>query len=282
MPLGLRDVVDHSPFPGTPFRWRMGVRNLAVENWLQIDDRRALDLLEKDLLSLRHPEQTFVARAGSEASAREVVDLVAESLAHHGHTLRTGARHPLDTAARSVQEDLCLLERDMGGDIPRWRLTAGSVCFPTRWDLRSKLGCTLTEIHAPVPGYAAQVGAHVDRFFDRMVPGALASRLNWSVVGEATRRLEPRDRQAPMVLPANPGTDLFVRIERQTLRRLVHHDAIVFGIRIHVWSLGQVAEDLPGSALAEMLDAMPLDVARYKDLDGLRGELAKWLRNRVE
>jgi hypothetical protein len=177
-----------------------------------------------------------------------------------------------------VQEDLCLLERRMVADVARWTLTAGSVSFPTRWDLGSKLGGSLAEIHAPVPGYGEQVGPFVDRFFDRMVPGALASRLNWSLVGEKTRRLEAEDRQAPEAVLTDPGTELFVRIERQTLRRLVVHDAVVFGIRIHVWPLAEVAEDLSTEPFAEMLDSMPPEVARYKDLDGLRSTVATWLR----
>jgi hypothetical protein len=258
----------------------MGVHSLAADEWLQIDDLRDLDLLEKDLLRLRHPGRTFVALPGSEMAGGEVASLVESALARHGHRLRRNGVHPLDTAALGVQEDLCLLERAVENESARWILTAGSVCFPTRWDLPSKLGCSLAEIHAPVPRYAEQLSLQVDRFFDRMLPGSLAARLNWSLVGEKTRRLEPRDRQAPTVLPADPGRELFLRIERQTLRRLADHDAVAFGIRVHVWPLGQVAAELPPEAFADMLCSIPVDVARYKDLEELRAGLVAWLRSR--
>ena len=258
----------------------MGVRSVAVDEWLQIDDLRHLDLLEKEHLRLRLRGRTFMALPGSERAGREVARLIEDALARHGHILRRDGEHPLDTAGRSVQEDLCLLERVDEGGSPRWVLTAGSVCFPTRWDLTSKLGCSLAEIHAPVPRYTEQLGMQVDRFFDRMLPDSLAGRLNWSIVDEMTRRLEPSDRTAPVTLPADPGRELFLRIERQTLRRLVDHDAVVFGIRIHVWPLGQVAAALPAATFADMLSSIPLDVARYKDLGGFRDGLAAWLRMR--
>ena len=113
-----------------------------------------------------------------------------------------------------------------------------------------------------------------------MTPGAIAARLNWSVVGDQRRRLDPREPQAPSGAPADPGRDLFVRVERQTLRRLVDHSAIVFGIRIHVWPLEEVVDDLPGPALADLVESMPVDVADYKDLGARRPGLVEWLRTR--
>lgn len=281
MPLGFGAVVRHPLFVTEdgrvdPFRWRMGVRSTDPGHWLQPDDRRVADLREKLALRSRLGDETFVARPGSEVAAAEVLALVEAELGRLGLPVATARRHPLDTAGLSVQEDLCLLQPDAGS----WRLTAASVCFPTRWDLPSKLGRSLLEIHDPVPGYREQLGEQVDRFFDRMAPGAIAARLNWSVVGDGRRRLDPREPQAPPGPPADPGRDLFVRVERQTLRRLVDHAAIVFGIRIHVWPLAEVVDDLPGPALAELVESMPVDVADYKNLAVLRPGLVEWLRTR--
>lgn len=254
----------------------MGVRSLGADRWLQLDDRRTLDLREKDLLTRRFPGRTFVAAPDSQDASVETYQLVERGLAAHGLTMRERGTHPLEAAGLSVQEDLCLMERRGAS----WVLTAGSVCFPTRWDLPSKLGCSLAEIHAPVPGYPTALAARVDRFFDRMTPGALAHRLNWSLVGESSRRLDSH-RQAPVVMPTNPADDLFLRVERQTLRRLDRQDAIVFGIRIHVWPLGEVLPELPVDRLASDIETMPIEVARYKNLDTLRPGIVDWLRTRA-
>jgi len=251
----------------------MGVRSLPSERWLQHDDRRDDDLFEKDRLTAQHPRNTFVALPGSETASERVRDLVAADLASNGWELRSCGTHPLETAGRSVQEDLCLMELVAG----RWVMTAGSVCFPTRWDLLSKLGRSLAEIHLPVPGFEQQLSGQVERFFDRMSAGSLAHRLNWSLVGTSDRRLDARVRQAPAQMPDDPGRQLFIRMERQTLRRLDDHDAIVFGIRIHAWPLGDVAAELPAEKFAKELETMPIAVAEYKNLDGMREQLVEWL-----
>ncbi len=274
MPLTFPEVVDHSLFPTGPFRWRIGTRVLPRDRWLQPDDARTADLAEKAALIAVRPEEMTGWMAGSAAAGAEVLALVESALSDRGLSPAPDGDHPIDRAGRSVQEDLCLLERQ-GSD---WILTAGSVCFPTRWTLRTKLGGSLSAIHAPVPRYADEIGARVDRFFDRMAAGSLVWRPNWSIVGDPSRRLDPGDA-GTVVAPTDPGRELFMRVERQSLRRLVDHDAIVFAIRIHVWPLRDVVDHIPRSALATALETMPIDVAEYKSLDVVRAALVRWLRH---
>jgi Haem-dependent oxidative N-demethylase, alpha subunit-like len=274
VPLTFREVVDHSLFPDGPFRWRLGTRSLPRESWLQCDDARERDLAEKAALIESRPDEMTAWIAGSESAGNEALALVESDLSELGLPLGSSGDHPIDRAGRSVQEDLCLLERQGSA----WILTAGSVCFPTRWTLRTKAGKSLSAIHEPVPRYAEEIGARVDRFFDRMIPGSLVWRLNWSIVGEADRRLDPLDA-GTVVPPTDPDRELFLRVERQTLRRLVDHDAVVFGIRIHVWPLHEVVDGLPPSGLATALETMPIDVADYKNLEAVRAALLRWLRH---
>jgi hypothetical protein len=175
-------------------------------------------------------------------------------------------------AARRIHEDLVVMERRDGA----WVMTAGVVCFPTRWRPSEKIGHTMAVIHEPVPRYD-DIATAVDRFFDRLQPGRLAWRANWSVVGDAALRLEADDRQAPRSLPADPDRDLLLRVERQTVRRLERTpDALVFTVRIHRWPLGEVLGEID-QALAAQLRALPVDVATYKNLDHWRHELAAHL-----
>ena len=51
----------------------------------------------------------------------------------------------------------------------------------------------------------------------------------------------------------------------------------MFGIRIHVWPLGRVVEDLLSEGFVDSLATMPIDVATYKNLEGVRPALLKWL-----
>ena len=137
--------------------------------------------------------------------------------------------HPLDAAARLVPEDLVLLvERDgqlvFGG---------GSVCFPNRWDLRSKLGLTMAGVHAPVDRLNDQLEAPIDSFFDRLTPDRSFWRLGWGVLDTPDWYTPVDGTAAPR--PVAPAPDQhFLRVERETLRRFPDTGCVLFTIRTYV------------------------------------------------
>ena len=253
-----RRALPVSPFEPGPFRWRMGVRPVAPTEWLQVDDDRRSDLAEKvRLLDTRHAE-CVVTNPGSEPAAAELRDLVVADLAaHHGLVAEPDpSLQPIDAAGRLVQEDLCLLEHD-GAD---WRLTAASVCFPSWWDVRTKLGATLDTIHDPVPRFGSDLGAAPSRFLDRLRSETVVGRSIWSLTASSARRLD-----GPPAAPPLDAGDLTVRVERQTLRRLPVRGAVAFTIRVHRWPLRRIADDPAlASDLTGALDELPDDVATYK------------------
>ena len=267
----MRAVIPVELFHEGPFRWRLGTRRLDASGWLQFDlaDLDG-DLAEKAAILAADRADASVAEDGSEAASREVVDLVDAALASVGRPpVPIDGRHPLERAACAVHEDLVLLQRREHG----WVMTAGVVCFPTRWSAAEKLGRSMAEIHDPVPRYEA-IAPAVDRLFDRLRSDAVVWRPNWSIVGEPDLRLPVQHRQAPSVLPTDPGRSLWLRVERQTVRRLTHHDDhILFTIRIHRWPLAEVLAEIDHT-LATELRSLPDDVARYKNLEHWRHELA--------
>lgn len=276
MPLSFADVVPVALFPAEGFRWRLATRGLAADAWLQFDDTSGEYLAEKQRILDEHRDDAFAFVPGSEAAAGELADLVADALEGAGRPAPPDRemQHPIEWAARGVQEDLCLLERDDIG----WRFTAAAVCFPTRWSPAEKVGLELRAVHDPVPRYD-DIADTVDRFFDRLRPGALAWRPNWSLVGDDRLRLPVEDRQAPADVD-DPVGELWLRIERQTIRRLVEHpDAAVFTIRVHRWPLADVLGDVD-DGLARELRTMPADVAEYKNVEEWRLRLADALARR--
>ena len=81
---------------------------------------------------------------------------------------------------------------------------AGSVCFPNRWDLRSKLGLTLADVHAPVaPPQRSARGP--DRRLLRS-PHARAQLLASRVGRARHRRLVHADRRHGGAPPGRPDT----------------------------------------------------------------------------
>ena len=203
---------------------RMGLSRVAESDWLQPDP----DLAARAAIFDTHSDAVQALPCAG-AAGREVAAML-------------GAEGGLEQAARSCWEDLCLLQAQPDGQC---RLTAGAVAFPTDWRLDEKIGQPLTAVHAPIHGYAEQLAAGVDHFFRTLAPGPIFGRSNWFVVADAAWRYMPEDDPADRfarVTAANAGDTLFVRCERQTLRRLPDSGAILFTIGIAVEPLGALTE----------------------------------------
>ncbi len=259
---------------------RMGTRQLGSRPWLVFDEHRAAELaLKRHLCAARHDE-VFAAEAGSaeagEQAGHEVLELVRAACRAEGldpgrhpldradrHPLDRADRHPLDRAGRLVQEDLCLLRRDRSG----WVLAAGSLCFPTRWRLGDKLGRSLTAVHAPVEGYQAELASRVETMLDRL-DDRIVWRRNWFVHPDG--RLFQPDRPIggdPVVPARSCGDGLFLRSERQTLRRLPASTWILFTIRIQHAPLGRFLADADRrSRFRRYLDEAPPAITAHRGL----------------
>jgi hypothetical protein len=286
----------HLPFEPGPYRMAMGLVTLPEAAWFELDDRYRPELRERHRLLHERRADVFAALPVSDAARAEALCDVATNLATHhpdwfaldGKLLRnrlTGedwdlaapARDPLELAGLLVQEDLCIVQNDDRAPM----LTAAMLCFPSRWRLAEKIGRPLADVHAPVPLYAERLARPVDRFMRHVRPGYIAARLNWSVLDDASL-FQPagkwRESHNMSVTAANAGQTLFLRVERQTLRRLPRTDAVLFGIRVHVYPLAAaIASPATAARLAEAVRALPDATVHYKSLLPIREALLGWL-----
>lgn len=280
---------------GGPWRLSMGLRRLDPTRWLEVDGDRASDLRAKAALLATAHSTVLATLERSVPASEELAALVIDHLdaAHPGcisvdgrtvTDVATGfqvdrdSMHPIEAASRLVQDDLCILEHD--GRTAEWRLSAASVCFPSRWRLADKLGATLREIHEPVPGFDAELSSPSTRFFDRLDVDRPAWRTNWTIIDSPVlHQPSPARPMASPVIASQLGRSMFLRVERQTLRRLAVCGAIVFTIRTYLTSLAQLVSDRPeaAGALAATLRTVPDDVAAYKGWSGLVTPLIEWL-----
>jgi hypothetical protein len=276
--------LPHQPFLDGPsgdvgFRWRLGLRPLDPGEWFDDGPDAAEWIAEKQVILVEHHDTAFAVLDDIHDEATEVAEAIVEHLGRGVEeedrpTLSDGL-HPLDAAARLVAEDLVLLvERD-----GRFVFGGGSVCFPNRWDLRSKLGLTLREVHEPVALLNEQLAAPVDRVLERLTPERGYWRLGWGVI-DVPDGYTPADGSG-MPRPADPQPgDLFVRVERETLRRFPRTNCVLFTIRTYVANIGDVARDPQvGERMATAIEVMPPAVHRYKDLAIVGEELVRFLRS---
>lgn len=262
-------LFPYVPLDAKGWRLAMGLRPLEMAQWLDIDEHYDEELaLKTTLLSDAFDVVVATNSEGDEASA-ELLDEVTTflTIVHPELVPSTSSiEHPIVAASRLVQEDLCVLVKD-----DAWRLRAACVCFPSRWQLASKIGTTLDDIHAPVPGYDVELARPTNSFFDRLTPSRSFWRLNWTL-------LDSPELHQPTVARAAPSGDLgewFFRVERQTLRQLPQSKAIVFTIRTYVASATSLRDrdDTFVSSLLNALEGAPTAMKTYKGWTGVAERL---------
>ena len=290
----------HISFEPGPWRLAMGLITLPDSAWFELDDRYSEEMAERRRLLATQRDAVFAALPQSDAASRETLAAISAHLTTHHrawferhgdclHNRLTGetwdlaqpVHHPLELAGRLVQEDLCLIQMDDAGP----RLTAAVLCFPTRWILAEKLGKPLAEVHGRVPFYADRLARPVDRFVQHVKPGHVAARLNWSVIDNPAL-FQPsgkwRRSHNQTVTAANAGETLYLRVERQTLRRLPDSGAVLFGIRVHSYALARaIATPALAAQLADAVRALPEATAHYKSILSIRDALLGWLDARA-
>ena len=239
----------YMPVDGKPDRPHVGARALDLHDWIEISGAYEVELAQKrELLRERH-DRVFVALPLGDAGSREVLELLAAHLPTRfperwPHAVAIDSSlHPLEAASLLVQEDLCLMTQ-VG---PDWILSAASLCFPSRWDVRDKIGKNLLGIHEPVPHYAEKIGTATQNIFDKMTVDRPVWRVNWTVMdsGVLHQPVAVRSPDAIAVTADNIPQTLYFRRERQTLRKLPRTGDILFTIRTYVDTFAETVAQFP-------------------------------------
>jgi hypothetical protein len=264
--------------PAGPPWLAMGLARIDEERWLLPDAAQDAELVERRRLLDDRPHAVLGCLPGTEAASEELLALVLAWERAHRPDLAAvpidPATHPLEAAGRRVQEDLVL----MVGREGRYHLDAAVLCFPSHWRLADKLGGSAAAIHGPVPGYGAELEAKVDRFFDRLRPGVVTARRNWSVHDDAALHAPDPPLDPEPVPAAEVGHRLWLRSERQTLRRLPASGAIAFTIKVQQVPFSALLDHpRPSLALAARLRAQPAALTAMNGLAPHRAAVLAWL-----
>lgn len=298
----------HTPYDGSSKLFNIGLKPLDPASWIEVDDHLLPYLAEKRRLYAEIPERVFVEEDGTRDAQQEVLDLFGAYLPErfpHTHrrtdagievmgapnhpALPSGlADAPLVAASLLVQEDLILMRRDDSG----WRLAAGSLCFPSSWSLTEKFGKPLQQIHEPVPGFGpgTRPAALINRMFDGL-QGQAVERFNWSIQADnalyhplsSIERIDRATNRSSRFPDGDVKAHAFIRVERQTLRKLPLSRDILFTIRIHLDPLGVLARHPDRATLATsfaaQLEALDPDQLDYKGLTSDRDRLISVLNH---
>jgi hypothetical protein len=238
-----------------------GLQPVTPGDWLRVDDAYAGQMAYRDrLLTERRAEVAMRAEDPVAAEAVLLEQVIEAVLALPGYVRATGgirrpdgvvvdpAREasPIVAAARLAQEDFLILEQTDDGH----RLASAVLCFPASWSLHQKIGRNMLRIHQPVERYDDNIARRVNRVMDVLQQGNAVWRANVLCYNDPELhqpRLEHERR------PFDPALPTWVRVERQTLKRLTG-TATVFAIHTYVVPLERLTP--------EQLASMPEIVRR--------------------
>ncbi|AHK42390.1 heme-dependent oxidative N-demethylase family protein [Ensifer canadensis] len=283
--------MKHTPYDGSSKPFTIGLTQLDPDRWIEPDVQLQHYLDQKAQLLAQSRDVVFAADDRTQDAQSELLQILSDYLptrypdiyCRQDETMMVGGRRvPLSgddalvLAGSLVQDDLAIMQRDDRG----WRLGAAYIAFPSSWSLAEKFGRTMDEIHAPVPGFGdgTRNAELISRMFDNLPPGRFVERFNWAVNVDGSLHL-PKPKSEGVSAGAIELTEerTFIRVERQTLRKLPRSGAIVFTIRIYSDPLALLRQRADAGTLAlsfiEQLRSLDLPQAAYKGLVSKRDAL---------
>lgn len=215
--------IRHTPWADAPPDFSIGLSPIEEADWLEggeVDPAARKDPLFETARNL-----VWAEARDSRAGQAEVLALVEAATGEKGDPRFP----PLYGAARLVADDLCLMEKRDGD----WTLTALSLSAATFFKAGEVVGKHLSALHDPVPGFEDRLLTRVGRIFEGLRPDLILQRRNWTVLNsDQLHAPDPGPIRARIPQIASPASELFVRVERQTLRRLPRTGGALFTIRV--------------------------------------------------
>lgn len=252
-------------FPDADFRLHLTLRRGEPAEFFRVPDGAAPILAERARWIDDAPSRYTALTAEGAPLLREFATLAASWGAPWS---ATG-----EDLGRSFDCDVLLLSADAAGE---FRLRGGALCFPTGWALEEKLGHTMDEIHGVVPGLNPALGATIRQFLARLKPGVAYHRDNWGLAASDELNLHPvRAIAAPE--PPVALDRLWLRVEHQALIALPQTRGIVFGIRIALHRLDEVAHSVAAPGLRRALATLSPELACYKRIERVRDQVVSLL-----
>jgi dimethylamine monooxygenase subunit A len=248
---------------------------------------------ERKHILTTHPERAMVGRADattlaaihSLATSNQTVG--AAEAAKNGHSRLPPLPQdepPGALVASGLQEDFAILKHE--GDTLRTEYL--SICFPSRWDPREKLGLDFSAIHAPVADNQMLQAAGPNLMTLAFMRTAMLRHV-WLISPSANLDQHPDNNEAwwaEALADSSPLLPrLYFRVERQTTWPLPQFQRAVFFIRVTMCALVDVLSFATGRAteLAATLRSMTPAVVAYRgmtdalprllaELDAIKGQ----------
>ncbi|KAJ3865061.1 hypothetical protein EV359DRAFT_72660 [Lentinula novae-zelandiae] len=239
--------------PYRPFRWSyhqtMSLKKMEPDYWLELESTYKERIAQRKALHAKHGKQIIDALPGSELACRELMEMAIQFLCvrypkQFHFDGRTLYNRILDTKSKVDEEDpLVVLNNNVPEDFlltlpdPKtglYTMVAGVCCSSIGWNVATKIGKPLKEIHNVVPDYKEKMEFSMDRYFSKMPTDKPIQRGSWGLEIGQPLWLQDGDPHFAVRTTQDPNLkieDIYLRVDWQTLRRLPRSRSIVFNFK---------------------------------------------------
>ena len=196
------DINKARPRPYRPFRWayhqtmcesgkfialitiqltQVALTKMENDWWLELENTYVKRIKQRQDLFVKHGDRVLNSLPGSELACKELMEMSLQFLcARYPHYFRLDedkmvfyngilstesdlkTTSPLNVLLDNVPEDFAIMLRDSQTGFYFFR--AGVICSSLGWDLGTKIGMQLHEVHAPIPNYKEKMQFSMDRY----------------------------------------------------------------------------------------------------------------------
>ncbi|KAI8942145.1 hypothetical protein NX059_000234 [Plenodomus lindquistii] len=305
------DINKALPRPYRPIRWAyhqtMSHSKMQSDWWLELENTYEKRIEQRKQLYAEHGDAVLQALPGSQLACKELMEMALQFLCarypqyfkldpveqvFYNGILETETdlanTSPLHVLLDNVPEDFAIMLRDDKTGFYVFR--AGIICSALGWNVASKIGLRLHEIHAPIPDYREKMQFSMDRYFAKMPTDKPIQRGSWGLEIDQPLYMPPGDPHEAHRNMQNPDLDLsrcHLRVDWQTLRRLPLSAGVVFNFKALFTSVTEFREEpcIPGLVLKVLNDGKK-SLMEYKNTwhveHVVKPALEAWHKEQVE
>lgn len=157
------------------------LKKMEPDWWLELESTYCERIAQRKELYAQYGKKIVDALPGSEGACRELMEMVIQFLTRRypnqftydsnegtfenrilGTVTQTRRTNPLIVLLENVPEDFLITQGDEKTGL--YSLRAGVSCSAVGWNLGTKIGKNLSEIHVPVPDYKERMEFSMDRY----------------------------------------------------------------------------------------------------------------------
>ncbi len=285
----------HKPYLDGQGGVKIGLSPISESKWLEIDDKFIEEIdLKKELLKTNRNEVLQIAE-NCEEEQNEILEYILDYLQKfHSEKFKISQdsvyvestndsyklnqfENPIELASLLVQEDLVL----MSPRKDKFYLEAASLSAPSHWSLTEKFSKSLMDLHNGVPGYKEDIGKRVDEIFNKLPAERILERYNWSIYDDP-KLFQPVHSKPLVEFKVAKPNKLFLRVERQTIRKLPKYGTVLFTIRVHVDPIESILNDKHSlKSLKMAVENLSGSMKEYKSINQFEKSLIDWLENKI-